>query len=305
MNTAIRPTITFILILVLCGATFAQEQTGAASPVVTATATAGKVRYVSMGEVQQTRVQVFSSDGILVFDSSYRDGNLIDWQLTDQQGARVKDGSYIFLVTVKDFSGRSTQKYGTTIVEREQVYLEQTQRASLSQAQMTALESSREGEALSPIDRMGVAELNRAASATTTNGNAATVTQSASTVEQSSATNPSAEAAGTGSQNSIAKWTDNAGTLGDSSIYETNGKIGIGTTTPREGLTVYSPTGTAKYIMSEWGGGGSVSFGGDNSNGPFLLSHTDSEGKATGNYTASRIRFGASGFLFDTSPVTP
>ncbi|MBD0373530.1 MAG: peptidase S74 [Pyrinomonadaceae bacterium] len=36
-----------------------------------------------------------------------------------------------------------------------------------------------------------------------------------------------------------------------------------------------------------------------------MLSHTDSEGKATGNYTASRIRFGASGFLFDTSPVTP
>jgi hypothetical protein len=109
---------------------------------------------------------------------------------------------------------------------------------------------------------------------------------------------------GVGSSNSVAKWLDSVGTLGDSIIYETSGKIGIGTTTPREGLTIFSAGGASRYIMSEWGSGGSVAIGGDNSIGPFLLSHTDSAGTATGNYSASRVRFGAGGFGFDTSPAT-
>jgi trimeric autotransporter adhesin len=38
--------------------------------------------------------------------------------------------------------------------------------------------------------------------------------------------------AGTGTANKLAKWTDNAGTLGDSWITEQNGNIGIGTSNP-------------------------------------------------------------------------
>lgn len=45
--------------------------------------------------------------------------------------------------------------------------------------------------------------------------------------------------AGTGTQNRLAKWTDNSGTLGNSSIFEgTGGSIGIGTTTPGASLHV-------------------------------------------------------------------
>ncbi|MFL6210160.1 MAG: tail fiber domain-containing protein [Pyrinomonadaceae bacterium] len=39
-------------------------------------------------------------------------------------------------------------------------------------------------------------------------------------------------AAGTGTQNRLAKWTDNAGTLGDSTVFEAGTNVGIGTQTP-------------------------------------------------------------------------
>lgn len=43
-------------------------------------------------------------------------------------------------------------------------------------------------------------------------------------------------ATGTGTQNKLAKWTDNSGTLGDSAIVDVNGDIGIGTASPQSGL---------------------------------------------------------------------
>jgi hypothetical protein len=50
---------------------------------------------------------------------------------------------------------------------------------------------------------------------------------------------------GTGTQDRIAKWTDNAGTLGDSGITETaSGFVGIGTTAPSARLVVSSNSST-------------------------------------------------------------
>jgi hypothetical protein len=43
---------------------------------------------------------------------------------------------------------------------------------------------------------------------------------------------------GTGTQNRVAKWTDNSGTLGDSGITDTGNNVGIGTTTPGSKLHV-------------------------------------------------------------------
>jgi hypothetical protein len=51
---------------------------------------------------------------------------------------------------------------------------------------------------------------------------------------------------GTGTQNRLAKWLDNAGTLGDSAIVDVNGAIGIGTTTPQSGLD-YRNAGAAIF----------------------------------------------------------
>jgi hypothetical protein len=49
---------------------------------------------------------------------------------------------------------------------------------------------------------------------------------------------------GSGTQDRIAKWIDNSGTLGDSGITETAGLVGIGTTTPDSKLVVSSNSAT-------------------------------------------------------------
>jgi hypothetical protein len=210
------------------------------TPVVTATAGNYQVRYVSMGEVRQTRLQVFSSEGSAVFDSDFHLGNLIDWPLTDQQGSQVTDGSYIFVVTVKDFADRLTQKYGTAVLEQEKVYLEQTNRDGLPQAQATALEASRQSEVLLPVDRIGAAGLNRTATITSTDTGSTRGAQSPSAVVSPKVGTGTvvANIIGTGTTNKVAKWIDNAGTLSDSALTESGGNLGVGTTAPNYRLVV-------------------------------------------------------------------
>src|SRR6185312_7185862 len=56
--------------------------------------------------------------------------------------------------------------------------------------------------------------------------------------------------AGTGSTNQISKWTDNAGTLGNSSITEANGNVGIGTTSPVSTLHLAGPAGVNAITLN-------------------------------------------------------
>lgn len=265
MVTISRFTATLLLIvLAFFVNALAQEESGAkaSSPLITATASSQRVRYVSMGEVQQTRLQVFSPDGALAFDSGFRLGNTIDWQLTDQQGSRLTDGSYIFLVTVKDFSERLTQKYGTAILEQEQVYLERTNRGQLPAAQSTALESSKQSEVFSPVDRIGAAGLNRAATADEKSTPNAQPT--GSTVNTSLTVGTTTNLSGAGTTNRLTKWTDGvSGTLGDSVITEANGNIGIGNPTPIYKVDVLRDTTPTLRLMD--GGNRYALFGVDSS----------------------------------------
>jgi hypothetical protein len=200
--------------------------TAPSSVIVTATASNERVRYVSIGEVHQMRLQVFSADGRQVFDSDFRLGNLIDWVLTDQQGQTLGGGSYLFLVTVKDFADRLTQKYGTAVLEEGQLYLEQSSRDALSQAQAYALEANKLAEALTPVDRLGAAGFNRGT--TTTTGTAPSTTAGTETTAGTGE-----NIAGTGTTNKIAKWTDGPnGVLGDSAISETGGLTVFGQPVP-------------------------------------------------------------------------
>jgi hypothetical protein len=228
MITARRSLSTLLLVLCSLSIVIGQELTPPTAqspvPIVTATALQERVRYASLGEVQQTRLQVFSADGSQVYDSTFRLGNLIDWQLMDQQGQRLSAGTYLFLVTVKDFSDRLTQKYGTAVLESEQVYLEQTSRGELPAPQATALAANQQAEALSAVDRIGAAGSNPTSTAST---DAPTVIDGAPTGKETATSptvtggeNATVTAIGAGSQNKIAKWTDNAGTLGDSTITE-------------------------------------------------------------------------------------
>ncbi|HEY8185958.1 MAG TPA: tail fiber domain-containing protein [Pyrinomonadaceae bacterium] len=68
--------------------------------------------------------------------------------------------------------------------------------------------------------------------------------------------------AGAGTTNQVAKWTDNAGTLGDSTITEVGGRVGIGVTNPTYRLVVGPDIGpglTTSDLTISRGAGQSVS----------------------------------------------
>jgi hypothetical protein len=248
MFTFARLTTSFLVGLLLLGTiVFAQEQksTTVQTPMVTATAKGQQVRFASLGEVRQIRLEVFDASGQKVFDSSFISGNLYDWRLTDQQGQRLSDGSYLFIVTVRDLSEQLSQKYGNLSLQQQQVAVELVGRKRLPEAQAGALEANRQSETQSLVDRAGVEVPAGESAATTTTvvAPSAVPTQSSN----ASGTQPAAPTAtGTGTQNKIAKWADNAGTLTDSTIFEdATGKIGIGTTTPPQAFSVRKNGGTA------------------------------------------------------------
>ncbi len=68
--------------------------------------------------------------------------------------------------------------------------------------------------------------------------------------------------AGTGTTNQVTKWTDNAGTLGDSTITEVSGRVGIGVASPTYRLVVGPDIGpglTTSDLTISRGAGQSVS----------------------------------------------
>jgi len=204
------------------------------APLVTATASNDRVSFISVGEVHVSRLQVFFLNGTQVFDSGMRLGNLIDWKLCDQQGSPVSGGSYLYLVTIRDFSDRITQKFGTAEIEADQVYLERSALDSLPVAQAAALESNKQAEVIAPIDRVGVAAMNRNVTGSNGSDGAGGTGTSNKTANATANGAPDArpEVSGTGTQNFLPKWTDNAGTLADSSLFSTSDRIGLGTSTP-------------------------------------------------------------------------
>ena len=232
MPRLLRSVSTCLLIFLLFGIGAAQTtsttqtRSEPQSPTVTATAAAERVRYASLGEVHETRLQVFAKDGTQVYDSSFKLGNLIEWQLSDQAGARLTDGRYLYLVTAKDFNGRLTQRYGQAVVEGNDVTLAREEATELPQAMSAALEANRVSDSLSPVERVGAVGPDDGASA---------IDMPAKGVKERNAAGGTGgtNATGAGTQNFIAKWGDNAGTLIDSALFDNAaGRIGLGTTNP-------------------------------------------------------------------------
>jgi hypothetical protein len=237
---------TLLVCLFCCLSAFAQTppRDELVAPLVTATASNDRVSFISAGEVHLSRLQVFSLDGTQVFDSGVRLGNLIDWKLCDQQGSHLSGGSYLYLVTIKDFSDRATQKFGTAAIEADQVYIERSTIDALPAAQTAALETNKQAEVISPIDRVGVAAMNRVITASTGNdaGGSGNNTTTDATTNGAALAQP--EVTGTGTQNFLSKWTDNAGTLGDSPVFSSADRIGIGTSNPAAKFHVIGTQGS-------------------------------------------------------------
>ena len=120
----------------------AQNQT----PSVTGSvAPEGTVRMIGHGQVLQIRMEIYSAAGDLVSDSGLRQGNIIDWKQADAVQA-MTDGSYLVVVTVRDFKGNLNQRMAALSLQAGQIQLQSHQKDQVTTAQVKAVETSRQGK---------------------------------------------------------------------------------------------------------------------------------------------------------------
>jgi hypothetical protein len=102
--------------LLLCGSTArargAQEPASRPPLTVTATIGAEQVRFVAPSSVYQLRLEIFGPGEAKVFDSDISFGNVLDWDLRDQEGKPIEEGTLGCLVTVRDVSGQVAKRWG-------------------------------------------------------------------------------------------------------------------------------------------------------------------------------------------------
>ncbi|MEK6288676.1 MAG: hypothetical protein AABO57_23405 [Acidobacteriota bacterium] len=105
------------------------------SRLVTASVAGESIRFVSLGELIQMRLEVIAASGETMFDSGFKPGNVIDWPSSDKQGQRVSAGSYLCVVTVKDRSGQITRKQVIASLRDQSLRLSQSDSSLLTAAQ--------------------------------------------------------------------------------------------------------------------------------------------------------------------------
>jgi hypothetical protein len=102
MTTTCRVAACLLFLSCVSTVIFAAQET---TPLIAA-ASAEKVRFLSPGPVRQMRVQIFSPDGSPLFDSDWKDGNVLDWPADNA----LASGPYRCLAMVREMDGRVTQK---------------------------------------------------------------------------------------------------------------------------------------------------------------------------------------------------
>src|SRR5205823_4254915 len=109
------------------------------APVVTATASAKRVRFVAPSSVIQLRLEVYNQTGQKIFDTEQHGGNVLDWLVQDGQGERLTLGSYACVLTIKSLSGRFSQRTGTVLVADQAITVQPIEATELSTAQQQAV----------------------------------------------------------------------------------------------------------------------------------------------------------------------
>jgi hypothetical protein len=111
---------------------FAQTVKSTAPAAVLASASAEQTRFTALGETIEMRLEIFSLTGEQLYDSDFKLGNLLDWNLLDQQGQHLLDGSYRCLVTTKTLAGQLSQKHGLIVLQTGQATLQTPDQEALT-----------------------------------------------------------------------------------------------------------------------------------------------------------------------------
>jgi len=302
-----------------------REPVAVVAPLVTASATAERVRFVAPGTVIQLRLEVYSETGQKVFDTELHGGNVLDWHLQDGGGQRLSANSYACVLTIKSLSGRLSQRVGLVTVNENQaqvrvgvageVLLSVAQQQAIGPVEGNAAFTSVQGtptEAITAIthdgnngqitstsgpltfrtgdvfagkdqEHMRITEDGRVGIGTNVPEAALDVAgavrvsegvrfsdgttldaTSGKLIMHDAAGELVPDSAGSGTVNRLAKWTETGGTgtLSDSSVFETGGQVGIGTTTPNANAAVHADrtqnTGTALFVTNSSPGTGAL-----------------------------------------------
>jgi hypothetical protein len=134
-----------ILVLLTFTANIQAQTPAAAQPSTVSSVTAsvtpeGTVRMIAHGEALQIRMEIYSAGGELVADTGLRQGNIIDWKQTDATQPII-DGSYLVVVTVRDFKGNLNQRMAALTLQSGQLQLQSQKRDEVTTAQVRTMES--------------------------------------------------------------------------------------------------------------------------------------------------------------------
>lgn len=315
-------TISFLSILsliLIANTAFAQNQTTtevaeSSSKAVTASVTGPNgIRLSSPGEILNIRLEVYTVNGDVVFDSGLRKGNVLDWKLSEATQP-VGDGTYLFVVTVRDLQGKYHQRLGNAVVESGQLTLTYQRADAINAPQKQALNTRLQSQKVALTDNADAVTVLRAGKersvvvtahdgsdgqVTSTSGSltlrtgdtltgteqermritpegnvgigtdkpratldvageirakgirfedgtvlssAGNATRQTTNVANIDTTDPNA-VTGSGTANHVAKWLDNIGALGYSSLFDNGTNIGIGNTNPETTLHIGPNTG--------------------------------------------------------------
>ena len=128
-----------ILLILSFTTALAQDEIAKSTPssgmTITACATGERIRFTAPSSTVQVRLEVYDSAGKKLFDNEVRGGNLLDWHLQDSQAEALRDGSYLFVVTVKSLSGRISQRIGSVKVEKSIASVEPADALQMTQQQ--------------------------------------------------------------------------------------------------------------------------------------------------------------------------
>jgi trimeric autotransporter adhesin len=148
-----RILITSLSLIIFSGAALAQGG-GQAAPTqaqsVTASVFGANIRFAAPGQTLQIRLEIYSPAGELVFDSGQRAGSVLDWQAA-QASAPMADGSYLSVVTVRDFNAIYHQRLGLISVTAGQAALNSFEPSALTHAQSQTLASRRKAQKIEAL----------------------------------------------------------------------------------------------------------------------------------------------------------